>query len=98
MSLAFFFTLLIGISQLLNNRATDIDDILLNLIGAVVVFVGSCIFFNEMGLAKLFYAIVLYSERKNHSKVAFCRCFKYNKIRGNVAFGKGWRIHYDEKE
>lgn len=34
----FFFTMLIEISQLLNNRATDIDDILLNLLGAVVGF------------------------------------------------------------
>ena len=34
----FFFTMLIEISQLLNNRATDIDDILLNLLGSVVGF------------------------------------------------------------
>ena len=37
-SIAFFFTLLIEISQLLNHRATDIDDILLNVLGAVVGF------------------------------------------------------------
>ena len=34
----FFFTGLIEISQLLNNRATDVDDIILNLSGAVVGF------------------------------------------------------------
>ena len=33
-----FFTILIEISQLLNNRATDIDDIILNLLGAVIGF------------------------------------------------------------
>lgn len=32
----FFFTLLIEASQLLNNRSTDIDDILLNILGAVL--------------------------------------------------------------
>ena len=35
-SIGFFFTLLIEISQLLNNRSTDIDDILLNIWGAVL--------------------------------------------------------------
>lgn len=34
----FFFTVLIEASQLLNHRATDIDDILLNLLGAAVGF------------------------------------------------------------
>ena len=32
---AFFFTLFIEVNQLLNNRSTDIDDILLNILGAV---------------------------------------------------------------
>ena len=32
----FFFTLLIEASQLLNNRSTDIDDILLNILGAIL--------------------------------------------------------------
>ena len=40
----FLFTILIEVSQLLNNRRTDIDDILLNVLGAVVGF----------GLFKLF--------------------------------------------
>ena len=40
----FLFTILIEASQLLNNRRTDIDDILLNVLGAVVGF----------GLFKLF--------------------------------------------
>ncbi len=83
----FFFTLFIEISQLLNNRRTDIDDILLNVLGAiigfgffklfdritkskfqvndpvsvglpiciVVVFIGRCLLYNEIGLAKLLY-------------------------------------------
>ena len=34
----FLFTILIEVSQLLNNRRTDIDDILLNVLGAVVGF------------------------------------------------------------
>lgn len=38
-SISFFFTLLIEISQLLNNRSTDIDDVLLNIFGAVLGFV-----------------------------------------------------------
>jgi len=33
-----FFTVLIETSQLLNNRVTDIDDIILNLLGAVIGF------------------------------------------------------------
>ncbi|MBQ3162917.1 MAG: VanZ family protein [Lachnospiraceae bacterium] len=33
-----FFTILIEITQLLNNRRTDIDDILLNVLGAVLGF------------------------------------------------------------
>jgi len=37
--IGFFFTLLIEISQLLNNRRTDVDDILMNAFGAVVGFV-----------------------------------------------------------
>lgn len=36
--IGFFFTLLIEISQLLNHRRTDIDDILLNVLGAVIGF------------------------------------------------------------
>lgn len=35
----FSFTLFIEISQLLNNRRTDIDDIIMNIIGAVIGFV-----------------------------------------------------------
>lgn len=35
---AFFFTLLIESSQLLNHRRTDIDDIILNIVGAVIGF------------------------------------------------------------
>ena len=35
----FFFTLLIEVSQLLNNRRTDVDDVLMNVFGAVVGFV-----------------------------------------------------------
>lgn len=35
---SFLFTILIEASQLLNNRRTDIDDILLNVLGAVVGF------------------------------------------------------------
>jgi len=34
----FLFTVFIEVSQLLNNRRTDIDDILLNVLGAVVGF------------------------------------------------------------
>lgn len=34
----FLFTILIEVSQLLNNRATDIDDVILNLFGAVIGF------------------------------------------------------------
>ena len=37
--ISFFFTLLIEISQLLNNRCTDVDDILLNVFGAVIGYV-----------------------------------------------------------
>ena len=44
----FLFTILIEASQLLNNRRTDIDDILLNVLGAVVGF----------GLFKLFNKII----------------------------------------
>ena len=36
--IGFFFTLLIEMSQLLNHRRTDIDDILLNVLGAVIGF------------------------------------------------------------
>lgn len=36
--IGFFFTVLIEISQLLNNRSTDIDDVLLNILGGVVGF------------------------------------------------------------
>lgn len=35
----FLFTVLIELSQFLNNRRTDIDDILLNVLGAVIGFV-----------------------------------------------------------
>lgn len=38
LAISFCFTLLIEVSQLLNNRRTDIDDILLNILGAVVGF------------------------------------------------------------
>ena len=38
LAISFWFTLLIEVSQLLNNRRTDIDDILLNILGAVVGF------------------------------------------------------------
>lgn len=34
----FLFTLLIEISQLLNNRRSDVDDILLNVLGAIIGF------------------------------------------------------------
>ena len=44
----FMFTILIEASQLLNNRRTDIDDIILNVLGAVVGF----------GLFKLFDKII----------------------------------------
>lgn len=37
-SIGFFFTVLIEISQMLNNRRTDIDDVLLNVLGVVVGF------------------------------------------------------------
>jgi len=37
-TMGFLFTILIEASQLLNNRRTDIDDILLNVLGAVVGF------------------------------------------------------------
>lgn len=36
--IGFFFTMLIEISQLLNNRSTDIDDVILNVLGAVIGF------------------------------------------------------------
>lgn len=36
--IGFFFTLLIELSQLFNNRRTDVDDILLNILGAVIGF------------------------------------------------------------
>lgn len=36
--ISFLFTILIEISQLLNHRATDIDDILLNVLGSVIGF------------------------------------------------------------
>ena len=36
--IGFFFTFLIEISQLLNNRSTDVDDILLNTLGAILGF------------------------------------------------------------
>lgn len=59
-SIAFFFTLLIEISQLLNHRATDIDDILLNVLGAVVGF----------GLFKLFDKITKSKFHVNNPIVA----------------------------
>ncbi len=38
-STAFLFSLLIELSQSLNNRSTDIDDLLLNTLGAVIGFI-----------------------------------------------------------
>lgn len=40
-SVSFMFTLIIELSQLLNRRSTDIDDIILNVFGAVI---GYCLF------------------------------------------------------
>lgn len=39
LSTAFTFSLLIEVSQLLNNRRTDIDDLILNTFGAVIGFI-----------------------------------------------------------
>lgn len=42
--LGFLFSLLIELSQLLNNRSTDVDDLILNTIGAVIGFLTFRIF------------------------------------------------------
>ncbi len=49
----FLFSLLIEVSQLFNNRATDVDDLIMNTVGAIVGF----------GLFKLFAAIVNYRPK-----------------------------------
>lgn len=49
--IGFFFTILIEISQLLNNRRTDIDDIILNILGAVIGY-GIFKLFNKITKSK----------------------------------------------
>lgn len=57
---SFLFTFLIEVSQLLNNRRTDIDDILLNILGAIIGF----------GLFKLFDRITNSKFQVNNQIVA----------------------------
>lgn len=49
--IGFFFTILIETSQLLNNRRTDIDDIILNILGAVIGY-GIFKLFNKITKSK----------------------------------------------
>lgn len=77
----FLFTILIEASQLLNNRRTDIDDILLNVLGAVVGF-GLFRLFDEITKSKFSVKNPVITELMISVVVVFLgRFFLYNEMR-----------------
>ena len=76
----FMFTILIEASQLLNNRRTDIDDIILNVLGAVVGF-GLFKLFDKITKPKFYVKNPIVSELMISIVVVFLgRFFLYNEM------------------
>ena len=76
----FLFTILIEASQLLNNRRTDIDDIILNVMGAVVGF-GLFKLFDIITKSKFYVKNPIVSELIISIVVVFLgRFFLYNEM------------------
>ena len=76
----FLFTILIEVSQLLNNRRTDIDDIILNVLGAVVGF-GLFKLFDKITKPKFYVKNPIVSELMISIVVVFLgRFFLYNEM------------------
>lgn len=76
----FMFTILIEASQLLNNRRTDIDDIILNVLGAVVGF-GLFKLFDKITKLKFYVKNPIVAELMISIVVVFLgRFFLYNEM------------------
>lgn len=76
----FMFTILIEASQLLNNRRTDIDDIILNVLGAVVGF-GLFKLFDKITKPKFYVKNPIAAELMISIVVVFLgRFFLYNEM------------------
>lgn len=76
----FMFTILIEASQLLNNRRTDIDDIILNVLGAVVGF-GLFKLFDKITKPKFYVKNPIVAELMISIVVVFLgRFFLYNEM------------------
>lgn len=76
----FMFTILIEASQLLNNRRTDIDDIILNVLGAVVGF-GLFKLFDKITKSKFYVKNPIVAELMISIVVVFLgRFFLYNEM------------------